>query len=53
MRAGYLLPRKITSSTFVAADHVSVERMNAELHPLLAGKHYAKAFLLLASEGVL
>jgi hypothetical protein len=42
-----------TSSTFVAADHLGIERMNAVLHPLLVGKHYAKAFLLLASEGVL
>jgi hypothetical protein len=42
-----------TSSTFVAADHVSVERMNSKLHPLLAGKHFARAFLLLALEGVL
>jgi hypothetical protein len=43
----------ITSSTFVAADHVSVDQMNAELHHLLAGKHYAKAFLFLATERVL
>lgn len=42
-----------TSSTFVAADHLNIERMNAKLDPLLTKKHYAKAFLLLASEGVL
>jgi ribosomal protein S21 len=36
------------ASTFVAADHTSIDRMNAELHPLLLGGHFAKAFLLLA-----
>jgi hypothetical protein len=42
-----------TSSTFVAAEHVSIERLNAELHPLLSGKQYAKAFLLLSLQQVL
>ena len=36
------------ASTFVAADHTSIDRMNAELHPLLLGGHFAKAFLFLA-----
>lgn len=42
-----------TSSTFVAADHVNIERLNEALDPLLAEKHYTKAFLLLTLEGVL
>jgi hypothetical protein len=42
-----------TSSTSIAADHISVDRMNSELHPLLAGKQFAKVFLLLALENVL
>jgi hypothetical protein len=42
-----------TFSTFVSADHIDIGRMNAEIHPLLAGKQYAKVFLLLATDGVL
>jgi len=42
-----------TCSTFVEADHVNVDRMNAELHSPLLGRQFAKAFLLLAVERVL
>jgi hypothetical protein len=42
-----------TSSTFVSADHISTERLNAHIHPLLEGKQYTKVFLLLATESVL
>ena len=42
-----------TSSTFVAANSVSVERMNATLHPMLVGKQFTRVYLLLALESVL
>jgi hypothetical protein len=42
-----------TSSTFIAADSVSVKRMNEALHPLLAEKQFARVYLLLALERVL
>jgi hypothetical protein len=41
------------SSTLVEADHISVNRMNAEFHSLLLGRQFANVFLLLAVEQVL
>jgi hypothetical protein len=42
-----------TASTFLDPDHIEVGCMNEKLHPLLIGRHFSKAFLLMDLEKVL
>ena len=44
--------RGSTLSTWVAADHVSVDRLNEHLHDMLVPSRFAEAFFLLETEGV-